>query len=162
MSPSAPDGFQVVAISPNMPGSAPAGMNGDFSRMTLMPSPEMTKPPSPDDHSGVAFVKGGKRKRLSKASSVPPAVARSVLNAPFPPLDRPAMLVTRANAAAMALVSSSPRCVSHDVPGFTYRLSSLQQLVGALLLLLLMLCSVCTYYLRSTVQLLCLERVHLH
>ncbi len=54
----------MVAIAPDVPGSVPYGMNGDFSRMSIISSPEASKSSPPD--SGVAFVKGGKRKRLSK------------------------------------------------------------------------------------------------
>lgn len=80
-------------------------MNGEFSRMTILSSPESTKQPPPGDPANVAFVKGGKRKRLSKVSS------------PFHPLLFPALsmrsarlatLVTRASVAVMVLVSFSP------------------------------------------------------
>ncbi|THG99162.1 hypothetical protein EW026_g3149 [Hermanssonia centrifuga] len=65
MSRSPTDSMRMVAIAPDVPGSVPYGMNGDFSRMSIISSPEASKSSPPD--SGVAFVKGGKRKRLSKA-----------------------------------------------------------------------------------------------
>lgn len=61
------DGFQVVAISPNVPSSSAVGMNGDFSRMTIMSAADPPNQPPHTDPAAVAFVKGGKRKRLSKA-----------------------------------------------------------------------------------------------
>ncbi|GJE90984.1 Zn(II)2Cys6 transcription factor [Phanerochaete sordida] len=60
-------GIQLVAISSNIPGSVPAGMSRDFSRMTIMASPEIPDALVSNDPAAVAFVKGGKRKRLSKA-----------------------------------------------------------------------------------------------
>lgn len=132
MARSVTDGLQVVTISPNIPGSAPAGMNGEFSRMTIMASPETPKAPSPNDPSGVAFVKGGKRKRLSKVRiSTLRALACCAHTSCFPLVARHAMPVTRANAAAMELVSSSTVPVLLDTSGFTYWPSPLQQLVGA-------------------------------
>ena len=80
MSRPAAEGFQVVAISPNMPGSPPTGMNGDFSRMTILSSPEAAMQPPPSDSPGVAFVKGGKRKRLSKVC--PPSTSLSLFGPP--------------------------------------------------------------------------------
>ncbi|PSR72827.1 hypothetical protein PHLCEN_2v11324 [Hermanssonia centrifuga] len=68
MSRSPTDSMRMVAIAPDVPGSVPYGMNGDFSRMSIISSPEASKS-SPLD-SGVAFVKGGKRKRLSKLLAV--------------------------------------------------------------------------------------------
>jgi hypothetical protein len=61
-----PDSFQVVAIAPNMPGSSAAGTHGEFTRLTIMSSNEQPRHSPPTEPSAVAFVKGGKRKRLSK------------------------------------------------------------------------------------------------
>lgn len=108
---SQPDGLRVVAISPNLAGSAPAGMNGEFSRMTIMSSPETSTAPPSNDPTSVAFVKGGKRKRLSKvrcyfdfATMYPPLAHLTV--------PRRATLVTKVNVAATVQVS----CAEHLHP----------------------------------------------
>lgn len=98
-----PGGFQVVAISPNMPGSSAAGMNGEFTRMTIMSANDATKQSPPSDPSSLAFVKGGKRKRLSKVCCLifPPAVS---VRRPDWELTRPATLAIKANGGAMVQV----------------------------------------------------------
>ncbi len=64
MARSSTNGFQMVTISPNVPGSIPNGMNGDFSRMTIMSSTDTQVQPLADTDPRT-FVKA-KRKRLSK------------------------------------------------------------------------------------------------
>ncbi|KAF7794476.1 hypothetical protein EIP86_005610 [Pleurotus ostreatoroseus] len=65
MSRSSTNGFQMVTISPNVPGSIPNGMSGDFSRMTIMSSTDPPAQPQAEADPRT-FVKA-KRKRLSKA-----------------------------------------------------------------------------------------------
>lgn len=104
--------------------------------MTIMASPETPGAPPPNDQSGVAFVKGGKRKRLSKVRTRATGDLQHHTHVSCPPpVARRAMPVTRANAAAMEPVSLSTFLVFSTAAGLTYWLSPLQQLVGAVMAL---------------------------